>query len=124
MESQNITIKVSPSEEAMLVCPIPMSAVRHLLPVYQISWKQVQTFPIPINGEQLPDGVRLSSDNATLYVTIDNITVTRMYRCSLNMRRCNISATQIGDPCREITVTGPSMGFNEHGEIYLNCMID
>ena len=63
MGSSRTTINVARSTEAELVCPIPMSRVRDLLPVYQISWRQEeQDFPIMINREMLPDGVRLSPD--------------------------------------------------------------
>ncbi len=72
MDSSSTTINVARNTEAELVCPIPMSRVRDLLQVYQISWRQEQNSPIMINREMLPDGVRLSPDDITLYVRIND----------------------------------------------------
>ncbi len=116
MDSSSTTINVARNTEAELVCPIPMSRVRDLLPVYQISWKQEQQFPIMINGEML--GVRLSPDNITLYVRIDDPVDSRMYRCYLELKRCNITA-RIEDPCSEMEVRGPTMTFNVYGKIFI-----
>ncbi len=120
MDRSSTTINVSRSTEAELVCPIPMSRVRDLLPVYQISWRQEeQDFPIIINREMLPYGVRLSPDNITLHVRINDSVDTRMYRCYLELRRCNITAAGIEDPCSEREVRGPTMTFNVYGKIFI-----
>ena len=116
MDSSSTTIKVARYTEAELVCPIPMSTVRDLLPVYQISWRQEQDFPIMINREMLPDGVRLSRDNITLYVILNDTVDTRMYRCYLELRRCNITTSDTRDPCREEDVRGPTTTFNVYGK--------
>ncbi len=108
MDSSSTTINVARFTEAELVCPIPRSRIRDLLQVYQISWRQEQEFPIIINREMLPDGVRLSPDYITLYVRINDSVDTRMYRCYLELRRCNITATEV-DPCKERVVRGPTM---------------
>ena len=91
MSDQSITTDVFRDTYAMLTCPIPLPTVR--IP-YTIIWEQlVDSSPIPLmNGSESSGyNITLSQDSRTLSILISNSTDNRIFRCTVNLRRCSLT---------------------------------
>ena len=91
-----------------LTCPIMLGNLHNtVLDPYGISWYQIENgvLPIPVTDDLL------SNDNTVLSIPIDNSTASNVYRCVLNLRRCNIPGNNDGNKCQMKEYNGPLMGF-------------
>ena len=101
-----------------LTCPIMLGDLHTVLDPYHISWEQIEdgVFPIPVNDSDL-----LSNDDTILSIPIDDSTASNVYRCVLNLRRCNIAypssdGNNTNYKCQSEEYNGPRMGFAVFGK--------
>lgn len=103
-----------------LTCPIKLGNLHAVLDPYDISWEQIKDGVLP---EAVTDQDLLSNDNTLLSIPIDNSTASNVYRCTLQLRRCDIVDPVNGPKCQSNTYTGPLMGFTVFGKYIVSFTI-
>lgn len=109
-----LTMNVFNDEIAVLACPIMSGNLFGLLDPYVFSWVlfDSQGFVRPI------DSLLYSNNNRTLTMFINDTTRSNQYRCSLRLRRCDISRTGGVPRCPVQTYEGPRIQFEVFGKLF------
>ena len=96
-----------------LTCPIKLGDLHTVLDPYDISWKQIYDGRLP---EAVTDQNLLSNDNTILSIQITSSTASNVYRCELQLKRCDIVYPRGRPKCQSHSYTGPLMGFDVFGK--------